>query len=576
MMTQTLQSRPDFHPPHTPPRQPWQPQQEAVRREWSRAACLAERLEAHRQRGSLPRLQAGALARGYRPEQQWRAQAPFASLPVFLRRLEQQGLDEQEFRAILGGAAAPAAEGEQAPGWLAGWLAAFWRDAAVTEPPASPEVAALQVLEPALATARARLRTGIARLLANYRECPFDATTAETLLMDLLRPRLARIAAPVFLLELENLELEAPVASRGETLLRLVRRYGRRERALELFRRYPLLARQLSEALEAWVETGLAFLDHLAGDWPQLRSRFGGEAGLGALVALAVADNGADLVAFFGCDRGLVYRPRPVAVDRHFQELLAWLNRRGLRYPLRELAVLDLEDHGWLEFAEDQECAEADLARRHWRQGAYLALLYALDAAPATGEALVLAGEHPVLTDAALLFQARLPGFAPQEDVAETLPDRAEGYADHAEELDVGFVAVYGLLLTGSRELLAADGPLTAFAQDPLHFRLRPRDDYLALLTEACAPEVQRDALERDRLFDRLWLAVEHAPALDPLVPLEQAELRRGRLPAFHGTPGSRDLEAGACRLPEILAASPLERMCRRLARSLERLGRPV
>jgi type 2 lantibiotic biosynthesis protein LanM len=53
---------------------------------------------------------------------------------------------------------------------------------------------------------------------------------------------------------------------------------------------------------------------------------------------------------------------------------------------------------------------------------------------------------------------------------------------------------------------------------------------------------VLRDALERERLFDRLWGDVEHLPHLARVISAEQKDLWQGDIPIFKTRPGSRDL----------------------------------
>jgi lantibiotic modifying enzyme len=62
------------------------------------------------------------------------------------------------------------------------------------------------------------------------------------------------------------------------------------------------------------------------------------------------------------------------------------------------------------------------------------------------------------------------------------------------------------------------------------------------LLQGGYHPEVLRDALDRDRFFDRLWIEVEYRPDLVRVFPAEREELQRGDVPIFRTRPGSRDV----------------------------------
>ena len=114
------------------------------------------------------------------------------------------------------------------------------------------------------------------------------------------------------------------------------------------------------------------------------------------------------LIARFSSGFRVVYKPRSLAVDVHFQELLAWLNARGDHPPFRTLNVLDRGSHGWVEFVAANGCTTPEEVHRFYqRQGGYLAMLYALEATDFHLENLIASGEHPVLIDLESLFHPR-------------------------------------------------------------------------------------------------------------------------------------------------------------------------
>src|SRR5262249_49957013 len=120
------------------------------------------------------------------------------------------------------------------------------------------------------------------------------------------------------------------------------------------------------------------------------------------------------IIARFQSGLQVVYKPRSLAGDQHFQQVLAWINDRGDHPPFRLLKILDRGDHGWVEFVEPGGCADVgEVQRFYQRQGALLALLYALEATDFHHENLIAAGEHPVLVDLEALFHPRNPGVEP-------------------------------------------------------------------------------------------------------------------------------------------------------------------
>jgi type 2 lantibiotic biosynthesis protein LanM len=137
---------------------------------------------------------------------------------------------------------------------------------------------------------------------------------------------------------------------------------------------------------------------------------------------------------------------------------------------------------------------------------------------------------------------------------------------DYTEAIARGFTALYRLLLERREELLSEAGPLAPFAQDEVRVILRPTRTYGRLLQESFHPDLLRDALERDRLFDHLWAAVEHRPYLARVIAAERADLLNGDIPFFTTRPAARDLWTGANeRLADFFEDSGLALVRRRL-----------
>ena len=115
---------------------------------------------------------------------------------------------------------------------------------------------------------------------------------------------------------------------------------------------------------------------------------------------------------------------------------------------------------------------------------------------------------------------------------------------EYAAEVVEGFTFTYRLLLRERASLLARGGLLDQFGDDEVRAILRATQTYTALLMESFHPDVLRDALDRCRLFDRLWEGCKANPALRRVVPAEVRELERGDIPFFSSRPNSRDLWA--------------------------------
>jgi len=589
---------------------------------------------------------------------EWRAQSPFQSDDYFARRLAQDGLTEADFIRILAAPAERLRDARPAPPlWLRELTEAFsshddGATRALSLPPelsGAQSAAFLNAVAPLVAHFRERLREGIRACVREQPEPPFDPDTITDLLYANVAGRLLGMISRTMVLELNVARLQGLLEGEtpAERFASFVARLGEREVALALLAEYPVLARQLVLALGQWADSSLEFLTRLCADWPELRRLFKIDEAARLVEAeseLGDAHRGGRSVvrARFSSGLQLIYKPRPLSVEAHFQKLLSWLNERGAQPPFRTLQILERGTHGWVEFVRARDCASvAEVRRFYERQGGYLALLYALEATDFHYENLVAAGEHPVLVDLETLFHPRaeggrgerpdleLAGRAAARSVLRTgllpfrvgaggtytgvdlsglgavagqlTPDRVLRWEqggtdemrakfeqvampggrnrarlsgsevrtlDYVEEVVAGFRRTYELLRARRDELLAPDGPLAVFAEDEVRAIVRHTRGYGLFLYESFHPDLLRDALERERFFDRLWVGIEERPHVCRVVAAERADLLEGDLPKFTTRADSRDIWSSAGeRIAAFFDESGLTLVRRRLKR---------
>jgi type 2 lantibiotic biosynthesis protein LanM len=289
----------------------------------------------------------------------------------------------------------------------------------------------LDALNPFLTEGCDRLRDGVRAVVRTCADVPFDPDTVVELLYPLLVERLLPMLTPAMTLELHVARLQgllqgATSTERFESYLERLRRH---DVVLVLWQEYPVLFHQLLQQIDQWVASGLEFLARLCADWDLLRKRFGAAESPGPLTGVGSAGDRhrggrSVLVASFSSGFQLVYKPRPLAVDAHFQELLTWLNERGAEPRFRTLQVLNRGTHGWVEFVTARGCTSVEEVRRFFlRQGGFLALLYALEATDFHFENLIAEAEHPVLIDLEALFHPRTEQRGPGSASEANLPD---------------------------------------------------------------------------------------------------------------------------------------------------------
>ncbi|MEV7777590.1 type 2 lanthipeptide synthetase LanM family protein [Kitasatospora sp. NPDC088351] len=422
--------------------------------ELRRAAALAVPLARRGRAGSgaasgpEPEDAGGRVERAARILDRWRAQPPFDRDGWFERRLAADGLDADALRALLAETpealaarlgrtgAGPTADSGAGPEadpepWVEHLAAAFEASPA-PEPLEIPEDHAFAALAgPLLAAARDRLCAGIAALAAESPETA--ALGAPERLTALVTPALTAsahtTAVRTVITELHVARIAGGLT--GDTPEARYRGFLDRitapEQALLLLAEYPVLARRLTVAAEQWTETGLALFRRLAADLPAISCTFADGRPLGRLTELTTGlgdphRGGATVCGLRfeheGHTTRIIYKPRPLGAELHFQQLLRWINPR-LRLPLLDLAYLAGDGYGWTahvtaEPARDQ----AELSAFYHRAGVLAALLHLLDAVDCHAQNLLAVRDQPVLIDLEALLHPDL--HEPTKDLSES------------------------------------------------------------------------------------------------------------------------------------------------------------
>jgi len=224
----------------------------------------------------------------------------------------------------------------------------------------------LELVRPQIEAARRGLADDLAALVGGaHVQLPFTVESALALASEALPYRLLPLLARTLVLELHVARLQEllPGETPEERFAAFLARLRDRPTAAALLAEYPVLARQVSLDLETFREATAEIFSHLAAGWPAIVERFFGGADPGPLTVL---DGGAGdrhrrgrsvRLLTFASGARLVYKPRPLAAEQRFQELLAWLGDTGDGSP-RTVAVLDRGIHGWMEFVAAHGCRD--------------------------------------------------------------------------------------------------------------------------------------------------------------------------------------------------------------------------
>ncbi len=388
---------------------------------WYHALTLAERIASLRAvEHNRPPVEINAKLAQQRM-QRWREQLPFEKDSYFTGRLALDGVTENEFFNLLGETIEAVRERlSSPPAWLPEIEQAFARPASsYTHQLSPPEILQRQettgflyIVEPLISHGCDQLHERVQKLIQTQSNLPFDPNTVIEVLSANLSQQLLGMLNRTMVLELNVARLQNLLQGNTpeERFQNFLQRLRQPEVAITLLQEYPVLARQLVITLNRWASFSLEFLQHLCSDWKAICSTFTAEDNPGLLIQI---DSSGDthrggrtvLIAKFNSGFKVVYKPRSLAVDIHFQQLLVWLNQRGNHPSFRILKILNQGTYGWVEFVAPHGCTTPEEVRRFYeRQGAYLALLYGIKANDFHNENLIAAGEHPILIDLESLF----------------------------------------------------------------------------------------------------------------------------------------------------------------------------
>ncbi|MFB6805934.1 type 2 lanthipeptide synthetase LanM family protein [Streptomyces sp. NPDC056387] len=233
-----------------------------------------------------------------------------------------------------------------------------------------------------------------------------------------LGDRLVRQSARTLVRELHRARTEGLLA--GETprerFAAFTARLATRRGLAELFTRYPVLARMLGQACAHAASATVELLDRFTADRAQIVAGLLHGTDPGALVRIDLGrgdvhqGNRSVALLHFAGGATVVYKPRPLDQHLLLDRVVGWTNEKVAGLGLRTPRSVRGDGYGWLEFIEHAWCSSpTELDRFYRRQGALLALLYAVDGVDMHYENVIACGDQPVLVDAETLLHSGLP-----------------------------------------------------------------------------------------------------------------------------------------------------------------------
>ncbi|MFJ2234856.1 type 2 lanthipeptide synthetase LanM family protein [Streptomyces sp. NPDC087859] len=370
---------------------------------WAPALTLTERLQAPGHPGA-------AAATGAFGPMPWAV----GDAEGFALRLDRLGVDGDTAAALAAESAECLAERTAKPDW-----ASYAEEVLAGAPDGLVEVEVsgegpdvfAPVVRPLVATAAARL----ADLTAGVPDA--EATVWRDGFTRRLTRQLVRQAARTLVHELHTARRSGLLAGAGprERFASFAAATGTRRGLSDLFATYPVLARMLTRTALDATQAAAELVTRFQADRPALTATLLDGRAPGRLVRVdlgrgdAHQGNRSVAILHFADGSRLVHKPRPLDQHALLDHLVAWLNAKVPGLGLRTPRTLRRDTHGWLEFIEHRWCTSVTQTDAFYRrQGALLALLYAVDGADMHYENVIAHGDQPVLVDAETLLHTGL------------------------------------------------------------------------------------------------------------------------------------------------------------------------
>lgn len=352
----------------------------------------------------------------------WRSQPPFHEDHWFERRLSQWSIDRDRFEYLITEEvlAWVATHDQTPPSWADTINRLYFAEYVPNHAPNTDTSEAvtkttrrlIALVRPLTRDALSRVTSAIQTVRSESDGLGIDidgvVASLSQALDAIVMPAIVRVCA--LELNIRNIESRLQGGTPAERFSAFVDELAKPAGSHAILREYPVLSRHLVKLVDTWVASTEEWLQRLQMDFEQVRAAFLDE---GGAQLVAVEPTGGDrhaggrtpIVLVFRSGRRIVYKPRSLSLDQHFSDLIGWLNAQGLQPTMRSVRVLDKASHGWCEFIDHRPCRTIDeLTDFFRRQGAYLALFYALGSSDFHRENLIAHGAYPVPVDLETLF----------------------------------------------------------------------------------------------------------------------------------------------------------------------------
>ncbi|WP_100655774.1 type 2 lanthipeptide synthetase LanM family protein [Alteromonas flava] len=179
-----------------------------------------------------------------------------------------------------------------------------------------------------------------------------------------------------------------------------------------IYAKYPLLLSDLRRVLNNWVTNSLELAQRFTVDFNEIRKEFKTTGKLVSIKGnLSDKHRGGKRVheLNFSDGKKLIYKPRSCGVEKSYQQLLRWLEKKDSNLNHHSFSILERGLYGWCQYVEAKSCVtEQEVEKYYFRVGSLIALMYSLSATDFHFENLVAHGAFPVAVDLECLFHPHI------------------------------------------------------------------------------------------------------------------------------------------------------------------------
>ena len=252
--------------------------------------------------------------------------------------------------------------------------------------------------------------------LSNCKSSFLDSNTRRNIVTGHLISRLTPMISRVCCMEMHSLRDRKFLNGKSseERFKNYVQLIQEPNNAADLLQKYQLLDQAIIVTIHHYIEFFKEFFAHSKKDYIDLVNIFmdkdksyvinelkisGDTHNKGRTVIIAKWHNNE------GRTKKIVYKPRSLAIDLAFNELLRWINPRISKSHFL-ISYLSKDNYGWCEYVDYKKChSDNEISSFYHRTGSLLAILYLLTGSDVHLENFIAHGGYPVIVDLECLMR---------------------------------------------------------------------------------------------------------------------------------------------------------------------------